>query len=225
MTRQDENAENIHPVTGKVMGYMPAAEKLRELTSLKKAYEAEVSACLSYLHNTDRWQTELAREEQLLQWQQERVDRLKRRHGEEGEAHLFEMQTRLADVTKQLVMAQNQAKIEAMLRLAREIDELNGTAGALRAAATANTSTAACDAATGEPEAEVEEVTLRLVCDGCGHVEFGSEDVADTPCPKCDGGILTDPGNSDDVEPVVNDDGDEESGTDDQESGTGYEEE
>lgn len=184
---------------------MSAVERLRELTALQGSYKAEISACLSYLNNHDRWVADLERELKILEWQQRRVDMLRQRYGPEGEAHLADMQSRLAQVSHELAHVKNQAQIETMLRLAREIDALNGTAAAMAAAA--KPTMAACDAADKSDQgadvegvSEPEEILMQLVCDACGHRTMGSEDLIDTACSACKGGILVDPENSDDID-------------------------
>lgn len=158
---------------------MSATEELRELTALSKAYESEISACLTYLANEDRWRNELEREELKLKWQQERVDRLRARHGEDGEANLQHWRDKLADIKQRLIIVRNQAAVERLLRLQRELDELSSVNAPGPAPVMA-----ACDHADHQATYE---------CDGCSHrLTTDDGELEGTPCPKCQTGVLSD---------------------------------
>lgn len=186
-------------MTERALGEVPAVEELRNLTAQIKAYESEISQCKLYLANEDRFNAEMARELQLLEWQQARVDRLKSRRGEEGEANLNKWHDMLAAAKQRMLVVKNQAAIETLLRLQRELNDLNGTGQH-----TAVTM-AACNAAVTEVMTDTEqEHKTSLACDGCDYtvVANDSDELDGTPCPRCRTGILTEV-NSEDSDTIA----------------------
>lgn len=102
---------------------MTAAEELREVQSLIKAIESERSVTRLYLNDEERWDHERKRLQEIVDRWSQRLERHVA-YREDGESMLEHWDERLVDLRKQVKHLQNKKKIEKLLALQDEINDL-----------------------------------------------------------------------------------------------------
>lgn len=104
---------------------MTKAEQLKEVLTLIEALKSEISITTVYVENEERWLAELAREEEKLERQKERVQRLRTRR-EHGVELISFHEERILQLKSEAAALRNAVKVEKMRELFKQANALEG---------------------------------------------------------------------------------------------------